>query len=481
MNRYKNLITNTIVFGIGTFSSKLLVFFLVPLYTSVLSKEQMGISDMIVNVANLLYPIATVSITSAMLRFGMDKHYKKADVFSSGIVATACSFLVFLALYPVVNNVKSMEGYGYLVYIYMFTGVLRGLCSQFVRAKEYIRLYTIDGVLATTTTIVFNIMFLVVFKLGVVGYVLATICSDLCSSIFLFLRGRLFRYVKFKAIRRSTVMAMLRYSLPLIPSFVSWWMTNTADRYVVNYYDGAAMNGLFAMSYKLPTVISVLSTIFIEAWQMSAIKEGESKDRGAFFTRVFSVYSSFLFAAGSGLIMLAQPIIRLWMDEKFYEAWRYIPFLIIATIFSSFVTFMGSIYMVEKKNIMSLVTAVLGAVLNVGLNFWWVPIYGPNGAAFASFLCFILVFLMRVVNTKKYINMKFSTMRMVVNVAILLAQSFVLINSDNMKGTGAIPTFWIYEIAMTVVMCVINGIPILLNAKKIFSFRNKEPARELHK
>ncbi len=361
MDKYKRLASNTLIFGIGTFSSKLLVFLLMPLYTRILTNADFGVADLIIQTANLIIPVASLGITNAIIRFGLDKSVRKSDVFSTGLITVVAGFCIFLAAWPLLKMVRYISDYTALIYIFVFMSSLRSLCSQFVRAKQYVKLYAMDGVFSTVMVIVFNVLFLVVFRLGIVGYVMAIVVSDFISSLFLFFVAGLWRYIKIKNISKKVSSAMLKFSLPLIPTVVFWWVTNVSSRYIVGYMLGSDANGLYAVSYKIPTIIILFSGIFIEAWQMSAVTEEQNSD--AFFTKVFAAYQAVVFLAASALIVLSKIITTILVAPSFFESWRYIPFLVMSTTFSCFVTFLGSVYMVEKKSIISLVTTLVGAVI----------------------------------------------------------------------------------------------------------------------
>ena len=93
--KYKKLFSNTIIFSIGTFSSKILVFLLVPFYVQFLSDAEYGTVDLITQTANLLIPVVSMGIASAVLRFGLDKASDKKAVFSTGVAAILIGFAVF--------------------------------------------------------------------------------------------------------------------------------------------------------------------------------------------------------------------------------------------------------------------------------------------------------------------------------------------------------------------------------------------------
>lgn len=463
MDKYKKLISNTFIFAIGTFSSKVLVFLLMPLYTRVLTTGDMGIVDLIVPTANLIIPIVSVGISNGIIRFGLDRSVRKSDVFSTGIITVAGGYLLFLLLRPLLLKIPIISEYSLLIYLYVLTSCLRSLCSQFVRAKEYVKLYAFDGVLSTIMVILFNILFLVVFKLGITGYVLATILSDLFSSVFLFTIASLGKYIRFRGLDWQVFGSMLKFCLPLLPTTIFWWITNASDRYLVTFMINEQANGLLGIAYKIPTMIILVSGIFSDAWQMSAITESERPGQESFFSNVFNAYQSMIFIAASGLILFCKLITKIFASPAFYESWQYMPFLIMATTFSCFVTFLGSIYMVEKKSMLTLMTTAAGAVINIVLNFMLIPLWGVNGATFASFISYFVVFCLRALNTRRFIKLHWNVPKVAFNLLILLTQTLVILNLE---------TGWVWiEALLCLLMIAVNFKMLLLNLRRFLSRR----------
>ena len=466
MNIYRNLISNTFIFAIGTFSSKVLVFLLMPLYTKVLSEAQYGTVDLMVQVGNFLLPLVSCGIVNGIIRFGLDKYYKKRDVFTTGFLTILFGFIILLILEPILVHVPYLNENTMMIYVFVLMSSMRSLCSQFVRAKGYVKLYAIDGLLSTATTIFFNVLYLVVLKWGINGYMLAMISADTLSTLFLFYVAGLRRYLHIRGLNLSTSREMLRYSIPMIPNSIFWWVNNMASRYMIAYFMGEEYNGLFAVAYKIPTIIVLMSNIFMDAWQMSAVSDSPDK-RASFFTRVFLFYQSLICTAASGLILFSKVITMILVSDSFYESWKYIPLLLLSTIFSCMSTFLGSVYMVEKKSMLNFITTGIGAVINVVLNFLFIPIFGVNGAAFATFLSYFVVFVLRVIDTRRFIPMHFHPMRLTFNTLVLLAQAFIMI--FEVKG-------WIFfELILTVLMVVANMSALLATVAQLLLKRHPHP------
>lgn len=459
MDKYKKLASNTLIFAIGTFSSKILSFLLMPFVTRMMGTGDYGSADLIQQTVNVLIPIVTLQVNSAALRFSLDNAKNKADVFTVGVRTTLIGFVIFLFFsYPIslitINDFNLGE-YILLIILFVLVSSFRQLCQQFVRGSGYVKLFAVDGIISTATTLLFTILFLGPFKWGVTGYIMAIIASDACSVIFFTITAKLHRYVKPKVLEKSITAQMLKYCVPLIPTVILWWIINVSDRYMITYFVGSSANGLYTAASKIPNFVILFSQIFIDAWQLSAVDEQENKEaRAHFFTKVFRVYSGGVFAVASGLILLCQFITKILVSDAFYDSWQYVPILIIATTYSCIVNFLASVYMAEKKSVMSLLTASSGAVTNIVLNFVFIPIMGANGAALATVCAFLVVFVTRGLNTRKYIKIKYKLPLMITETVILVAQSALML-------------YFKEGILLYVIEAVLFAVMLLFNMKPI--------------
>lgn len=460
MDKYKKLASNTIVFAIGTFSSKILTLVLTFFYTRVMATGSYGGATLIQNAVNIILPIVTLAVNSAALRFALDKNYNKKQVFSTGIAVTLIGFLIFCLFSPLVSQITindfNFGKYTILLYLMLLGSSLRQLCQQFVRGSGYVKIYAIDGVIATATAAGFTFLYLGAFNWGIYGYILAIFSSDMFSVLFMFIAVKLWRYVDFKnGLKKNTVFPMLKYCIPLIPTVILWWIINVSDQYMVTYFNGVSVSGIYTAAYKIPNFVIIFSSIFIDAWQLSAVDEYDNKGKSEFFTKVFKVYSGALIAVGAVLIAGSRIITDIYLGADYYESWQYVPILVTATTFSCLVNFYASVYMAEKKSMLSLITAGVGAVTNVVLNLVLIPIYGPYGAAFATAVSFVVVFILRIVNTKKFVNIKIHWLTFIPSVLLLAASSAVMITE--FKG----------EWGSFAISCAIMAVVVLINIRSV--------------
>ncbi len=425
MNKYQKLASNTIILAIGQFGSKLLVYIMLKFYTNMLGADGFGDVNNIINASSLLISVVTLSINEGVLRYALDKANNGKHVLSIGINTALIGLVIFAAAVPLIGFIDMLADYEWLIYMYVATGSIKGICAIYVRARGHVKLYAVDGILTTIAVILLNLLLLGVFKLGVVGYVLSVSLGDLCSIVFLTLKAKLYKQYRPLGNDKLLAKSMIRYSIPLMPTTVMWWIINVSDTFMVTAYYGSAANGVYSFAYKFPNLAAIVVGIFSQAWHMSAITERNSRKISQFYSDVFGMIETVMFIMASGILLVLRPIIMPFFgSEEFAGAYIYVPFLVAAVVFQSFNNFLSSIYEACNKTMHSLISSVIGAVSNVTLNLILLnsPM-GVLGAALATFVSYVLVYVYRVIDTRKYLYMKVDFPKMFLNLALLAVMS----------------------------------------------------------
>lgn len=453
MGKYKRLLSNTAILGIGTFASKVLVFLLMPFYTSVLSTEQFGVADILTQTANLLIPLAAIGICDGIFRFALDgsesSDVSERRVLSCGVAVLAVGSALCVAAVQLLRCFDIFSGYVWLVAAYVLCANLHLAFANFIRAQGHTTLFAVQGIINTVLTIGLNVLLLVGFDMGTFGYVVSVVIADLCVSVFLFFAARLWRFLSPREVNYTVIKSMLRFSVPYIPTTILWLITSVSDRYIVTAYCGEAENGLYAAAYKLPTMLSLVCGVFIEAWHFSTVKDAEPEERSAFFGSVFKNYMAIIFMGASGIIAFSKLLTRLLLADSYFSSWQFVPVLTLATAFSALVAFLGSVYFLEKKSLLSMLTALAGTVVNVVLNFVMIPKHGAMGAAVATLISYLAVYAIRAYDTRFYIRFNLHTVKVIINLAVLSAQTVAMV--------AELP-YWRYmQVAFVAFMLIFNG------------------------
>lgn len=458
-NKYTRLFSNTAIFTVGKFVSKLIVIFMLPFYTACLSSAEYSTADLITNLCNLIIPIAGLGVSEGIFRNAAEKGDDKESFFTNGIIIMLIGSVIFLALSPLVKLFETFAPYLWLIIAYVLASNIHSVCSQYVCAIGRTKLFAGQGILNTAFTVTLNILFLAKFQMGVLGFILSVILADTLTTIFLFFSARLYSAFLIRKASIKLMGEMIKFCLPLVPSTIFWWITSVSDRYMVAHFVSPEENGLYAAAYKIPTLLTYVVAIFNDAWKLSAISDSKGEERVRFYSEVYKYYIAVMFMGGMLLCVSAYLTSTVLFDASYRSAWIFIPILSAATVFTALDTFMGSAYYTAKKTSMSMLTSLVGAALNIVLNLLIIPVFGALGASVATFASYFAVFVIRAATMKKIIPFKMYPLRLTVNTALLSAVT-VLMTLWGTKIYGIIPA-----IGVTLIGLVYNGKDILVGCK----------------
>lgn len=469
-SRKKYLFKNTIIFTIGGLGTKLIAFFLVPLYTKYLSTSQFGIVDLVVTICTILVPIISFNIGEAIMRFSLDKNADYDSIMRIGWLFTGISVFLGTISIPVLSLFESLRTFGILIGLYSISLGLYQIAICNLRGKELLMQYSIVNIINTFLIAVLNIVFWVYLEMGVNGYFVSYISANLLTAILAFVLGNAFSALKIGKVDVSLLKQMVRYSFFLIPTSLMWWITNSSDRLMVSTMIGVSANGIYAVSYKLPNMISSLTAIFNQAWSYSAIREVGSKDENAYTNVVYNRLFSLMILSTGLLTVVLKPFLWVYVDRPYYSAWKYIPYLVIGSIFMTQATFLSTAYTVHKNSKGFLISGAVGAITNIILNLLLIPMLGVTGASLATCVSYLAVFVYRIIDTRKYITIE------PIN-KLLLGSLFILII---MNGILFLPLDWIRTELLLLVMYFIivillrqDVLSYLVEVKKLINIKFK--------
>lgn len=286
-SKYKYLLTNIIAFLCGNLGTKLISFLMVPLYTNILKPSEYGEIDLILSIAGIISPFIACGIHEGIMRFCLDKGADHKLILSIGLRVFIVSSVVFLLICPILTFIPVLSYYIAFIYLYTILNEIMTIFLCYIRGKDNIKLYSFLGFVSGFTTAFLNIVFLTFFNLGLIGYKISMLLSPLITILITIVLGNLSKEITIKLWNKNLAIEMTRYSLVLVPNALLWWCINASDRFFISYMCGTAINGLYAISYKIPTLLNTISTIFMQSWQMSAIKENDEIDKSYFYNQVY--------------------------------------------------------------------------------------------------------------------------------------------------------------------------------------------------
>lgn len=408
MNKKKQLAKNTIIIFFGRVCTQLISFFLLPLYTSYLATKEYGTVDLIQTYVTLLVPIITLELEMSIFRFLIDsrKSVKETNkLISNNFFILGISLSIFSILYIIVSSFVTIP-YRWLILVDIIVCVLSGNFLQVARGFGKTLDYAISCILTGLTTVISNIILICFVHMQAEGMIISMALANFICSLYLFIRLKLYSKINFKIVDFKQIKEMYKYSLPLIPNSISWWIINVSDRSIISIVLGASANGLYAISNKFPTIISSLTGVFNLSWSESAALHINSSDRDEFFSDITNTILRLFMALGVGMLACMPFVFPILIDVKYNDAYNYIPFLVLGTVFNVAICLYSQVYLAKKLSKQVASTAIVGAIINILINVIFIKQIGLYAAAISTMISYFVMMVYRHFDLKKYVNIK---------------------------------------------------------------------------
>lgn len=408
------------IYAIGNIGSKLITFLLVPFYTRYVNPAEFGYYDICFTVVFCLCPFILFQLNDGSFRFLLETK----DVRRQGAVLTftfntiARNAFVICALGVIVSICADVR---YLWFVVMFS-IAQSVCDemlQTMRGLGQTGIYVKASIANSFLCAAFSVVFVASFKWGVPGIFTAYIISRVIVSAYMMFKVKLFkRYYNNALYDKALNRSILRYCLPLLPTMLFMALLNSNNLFIIQHYLGLWENGIYAVLAKFTGILYVISNIFTQTWQQSAIEQYDSPDRNEVFSKIFNCYF-YLFC---GLVIFFPFGLRInycWLVSSDYSS-------------SSGYLFANSVYMMcfamslffelgyqcAKQTARILPGLVLASVINVTFNYLLIGMLGIWGVILSGILTYGALTVYRVIDTRKYMVISFDK-KNIVGIALM--------------------------------------------------------------
>lgn len=414
------------IFGLGSLGSKLILFILVPLYTNYLTTAEYGVAEMVFTVAQLLIPVASMTVWNGLIRFGLMNGQKPENVFKNSILIWISGSVLIICATPLLALYSPISQWRWYLCGYSIAYIAAQVELNYLKVKNRNRLFALVSVLQTLFLALLNIVLLVLFRTGVRGYLLSNIIAHCATVILTFALGGLHRDLRLGHYDRELLRQLIVYSAPLIMNDISWWFIHSSDKVMIEWMLSEEELGLYTVASKIPALINTFVNIFAQAWGISSIKEIESTNDLSYYSQVFKVYSMLSFGASVAFIAITKPFMTLYVGKDFITAWRYVPLLLLAASFSAISAYYGSMFGALKKSVECMWSTLIGAIANVLLNYVFIRFIGTWGAIVGTVCAFFVIATVRLFWVNHYIRMKLYWRYLIIDIFITLTEGILI-------------------------------------------------------
>lgn len=423
MSEKIKLIKNTIIISIGKISTQIITFLLLPLYTAKLSTAEYGIYDLLITISIFVLPIVTCLLEESMFRFLIDAQERKdkEKIITQTMMYLFFSTLIFSAIGIVIAIVTKYE-YGVIFVIYMASSVLINTSNALARGTGSFKLYSITNLLAGVIIVALNLIFILKFNMGINSLFISTIIANCITFLIVFIKLKIYKYIKIKIINKKTLESMIKYSIPLIPNSISWSIIHVSDRIVITNVLGRNVNGIYAIAGKFPNILSAFYGYFSTAWKESASRVIEQKDKEKYYNEVLKSVKNIMSSVMLGIIAFMPILFSILVNKNYIQAYKYIPFLIISTYFNVIAEFYGGLFVAMKNTKVIGKTTLIGAIINILIDIILIKYIGIYAAVLSTLISSAYMMIKRKRVIKDYIKIKNER-----NILTYLATSIIIL------------------------------------------------------
>ncbi len=408
----RNLVKSSGIYALSSIASPLVSLVLAPFLTHSLSRPDYGALAVLNTIIALGAGITQLGLSSAFFRaynYDYETQKDRLAIFSTVVIlllltsipATIAVIITAPRLTMLLFNSPSFSDPIRLAALVILLQNLTVPAFAWLRAENRSAFFSFLSILNLLISLSTTLYFVGVLHLGIAGSLLAIGSGYafvvVCSLPLILLHARLrFRF----DITRN----LLSFGVPLVFNFVSYWVLQLSDRYLLSRFGSLPQTASYAVAYSLGTVLNVVIVApFILAWPTAMFAIAKRDDSAQVFRLVFRWISIVLLFAAFAFSLVSIVMLDLLFPPAYHSAAPVIPIVATSIMFYGVYNVFAVGVGVRRKTWFTAIVTALSALVNVGLNIFLIPLYGSMGAAASTLIAYaFLALLTYLVNQRIY-------------------------------------------------------------------------------
>lgn len=399
----KALFKNTGIIAIGQISTRLINFFLLPLYTAILSQEEYGLVDLLSTYSSFIAVIVGLQLSQAAFRFIVtcrgDKE-KTTNVISTIVVTATLVSLIYAILFGLISPFIHLECKWYLL-VHVLVALYLQTTSCIARGLGRNADYASGNFISAAISLVFNVIAIAVFKLGVPAMLAAYIIGPFIGGTFLLIRSKEWIYIKLRSASKAEFNTIIKYALPLVPNELSWSVIHASDRMVISHFMSVAANGLIAVAAKFSSIYTTAFSVFNTSWTEQVVLHYKDEGGPEYICDMFDKMVTFFGTIAIGIISCMPFVFNLFVNVKFNDAYPLVPFYMVAVFFNAIIGMISAIYLIENETKQVAISTAVAAAINLLVDLALVKFVGAYAAPLSSICGYAVISFWRLYDVNK--------------------------------------------------------------------------------
>lgn len=398
MNKLKLFIENFLVYGLGGIISKMIPLIMVPIVTRIMpTTEYYGISDLSNTVVQFCSAVAIMGMYDAMYRmfFERDDETYKRIVCSTALVFTIITsiivFLIMLILKDVIAQYFfSDRQYAYVVYLSAMAtlvGSTNSIISAPTRMQNKRKVFLATNTISPLLSYSISIPMLLAGHF-VIALPLAAVISGMTMEAAFGIMNR--KWFSPELFDKKLLKQLLKIAVPLLPNFLIYWVFNSCDKVMITNMIGIGAAGIYSVGSKLGHASQLIYTAFAGGWQFFAFSTMNEENQVRTNSRIFEYLGIISYVATSFICAWSCGLFKVLFKDDYLEGYIVAPYLFLAPLLQMLFQVAANQFLVVKKTWPNLFILLSGAVFNIIINFFLIPILGIEGAAIATLMGYMI-------------------------------------------------------------------------------------------
>lgn len=439
---------------------------MLPILTKNLTVSDYGIWNQVLVTITLITSLGTLGLPHAIMRFfpSITKNKEIQENFYSSFfvvffIGLILSISIFLAASPISNvlfdgNIKVTNILAAIIIVSTLNYFIINFFRSFHQVKRYSTILFVKSYL--------NVLFVSIMVLsgyGIIGALVGIIITEL--FLFIVMISLIVIKIGFKIPKFKNIKSYLSFGIPLLPGFLSYWIVESSDKYVIGIFLGSIYVGYYSPAYMIGNIVTLIVAPFaiILLPTLSKYFDEDKLDKVTLLLRYsLKYYLAATIPIFFGISFLSEPLINILSTSQIAENGYFVtPFVTLGAIFYGIYVILMNTLLLERKTKITGIIWSLGAILNLILSILLVTTIGIIGAAIATLAAYsstLFISLLSIENSRKYFDFNFISKSII---ASLIMSLFIFFRSSN-DFLNLIITSLISFLIYAVVIIISKGI-----------------------
>lgn len=417
----------------------------IPVFTNIFPPDEYGIYSMAVSAVSLVSNILTGWLAFSALRFyDQFKDENKEKTFFTTIFTTLFAINLMIVLlgiisYTLLNDVIVDYKYIFLFsFFILLSAPFMKITKKILRADRDINIYSFLTILLPSGKLALVLLFNQYLNfLGVSMLLLATIITEILIVLIAILRIK--PDFNFSYFNKNFSIKIFKYGFPLMFTSILTWILSVSDRYIIGFLRSSEEVGFYSISYSIGSqslnlIVMMLMLaafpIIIKAWN-----NHDKKYISVLLSRLVKYYYVLTVPIVMALFVLSPMLIEILSSEEYHQGYLVMPWIGLGIFFMGLSQYIHKIWELNEDTRFIMVLNFVSAIINLILNFIFVPKFGFIAAGFSTFISYLFYCIIAYFMSKKYIKIdifNINTIKIIISGFIMLLPVYFLnINLEN--------------------------------------------------